>query len=80
MLNLQKSYQDAGIRHSCHDAVAAHEVDLIRIRTGKKFGEQTALLYHLSIAKVNKARTETEAKVNLENVFIIVSLFLVNSF
>ena len=26
-------------------------------------------------AKVNKARTETEAKVNLENVFIIVSLF-----
>lgn len=27
-------------------------------------------------AKVNKARTETEAKVSLENVFIIVSLFL----
>ena len=26
-------------------------------------------------AKVNKARTETEAKVNLENAFIIVSLF-----
>lgn len=27
-------------------------------------------------AKVNKARTETEAKVSLENIFIIVSLFL----
>jgi len=40
-------YQDAGIRHSCHNSVAAHEVDLIRIRTGKKLGEQTALFYHL---------------------------------
>ncbi len=39
-------YQDAGIRHSCHDAVAAHEVDFICICLGKEFGEQTALLYH----------------------------------
>ena len=39
-------YQDAGIRHSCHDAVAAHEVYFISVCTGKEFGEQSALFYH----------------------------------
>ena len=39
-------YQDAGIRHSRHDAVAAHEVNLIGVCLGKEFGEQSALLYH----------------------------------
>ena len=39
-------YQNAGIRHSRHDAVAANEVDFICIRLSKKLGEQTALLYH----------------------------------
>ena len=39
-------YQDAGIRHSRYDAVAAHEVYLISVCTGKEFGEQSALFYH----------------------------------
>ena len=38
--------EDTGIRHSCHDAVAAHEVDFIGVRLGQKFREQSALFYH----------------------------------
>ena len=38
--------------------------------------DESVLSLELPHAKVNKARTETEAKVSLENVFIIVSLFL----
>ena len=32
-------YQDAGIRYASHDAVAAHEVNLVGIRLGEKFGQ-----------------------------------------
>ncbi len=39
-------YQDAGIRHSRHDAVAAHEVYFVGVGLGKELGEQSALLYH----------------------------------
>ena len=39
-------YQDTGIRHACHDAVAAHEVNLVGVRLGQKFREQSAVFYH----------------------------------
>jgi len=38
--------------------------------------EESVLFLELPhAARVNKARTETDAKVNLENTFIIISLF-----
>ena len=51
-------YQDASIRHACHDAVAAHEVDFVGVRLGEKLGEQSSLLRHSASRLLVSGRVE----------------------
>lgn len=54
---------------------SVEEEDFLTLLDDDEEDESVLFLELPHAARVNKARTETDAKVNLENTFIIISLF-----